>query len=189
VFFHEGRYGQFCRSYSTRFSVGGATLTYLGLGNSLRVSVPSTVSFNCVEQYMHYAKAVCFGDSEMASAILHTGLRWKHRQFSQKVKGYDVNVWKGVQSTVLFFGNLTRFVARYDDAMLLASTGDCPLYDVGGSLLWGIGVGEPRAREMWLLGEPFEGENLQGQALERVRCCIRELLYRGLIARSPVSVC
>lgn len=123
-------------------------------------------TFNCVEQYMMWSKAILFKDNETAEQILRESNPAKIKGLGRQVKGYKDSYWASVRYEIVKEGLLAKF-SQNDDLreQLLDTNGkfaECAKNDC----IWGIGLGiqDPRRidRMQW------NGQNLLGFALEEV---------------------
>ena len=124
--------------------------------------------FTSVEQYMMYRKAITFGDTETAQAILSTDNVGKIKALGRSVLGYSDIVWNGIRQIVVYRALLEKFRQNPDLKTQLLAThphtlAECALQDK----IWGIGMTmhdeyrfEP---DLWL------GHNLLGFTLIMVR--------------------
>jgi ribA/ribD-fused uncharacterized protein len=150
VFFWSGPYSQW---YPSVFALEGRT-------------------YNCAEQYMMYCKAKLFGDHESARQIYAAKDPAVQKQLGRAVAGFDEDTWKLFREGVVFQGSLAKYSQNEDLHKKLLATGTRTLVEASPKdRVWGIGLGEddPRA----LNPQQWQGQNLLGIALMRVRCCLR----------------
>ncbi|PCE30327.1 NADAR family protein [Burkholderia ubonensis] len=126
------------------------------------------VTFNCVEQFMMYSKALLFDDRATAEAILASTSPREQKRLGRSVRGFDEARWLKVREPIVFVGCREKFRQNEAFATVLRATGstilvEASLYD----RVWGVGLGEHDPR----IGDPsaWQGLNLQGNALMRVR--------------------
>lgn len=146
TFFWKSRLSQWHRSL---FVVGDVTFTY-------------------AEQYMMYAKALLFGDSNTAAQILAAETPQEQQALGRIVRGFDASVWVLFREGIVFSGNYARFSQNPDQRELLLATRGTTLVEASPyDRIWGIGLAadDPLAlqRSQWL------GLNLLGETLTRVR--------------------
>ena len=125
-------------------------------------------TFTSMEQYMMYRKAITFGDTETAQAILSTDNVGKIKALGRSVRNYDDTLWNGVRQIIVYRGLLEKFRQNPDlKAQLLATyphtLAEAALQDK----IWGIGISnhdESRYEpDLW------PGHNLLGFTLMMVR--------------------
>lgn len=130
------------------------------------------ITFNSVEQYMMYHKAVQFGDTVTAREIMKTKSFGRMKELGRMVRNYDDHVWSAVRYDVVKQGVLLKFSQNKDLAKRLLSTGnsllaECAVHDT----IWGIGMSMHNKNktnpDMW------KGQNLLGRALMEVRDMLR----------------
>ena len=124
--------------------------------------------FSSVEQYMMYRKAVIFGDTETAAAILATDDPGKIKALGRSVRGYSETVWNGIRQIVVYRGLLEKFRQNPDLKRQLLATAphtlaECALRDN----IWGIGM--TMHDEYRFEPDLWQGQNLLGFALMMVR--------------------
>lgn len=59
--------------------------------------------------YMHYRKAVLFGDREMIANILRAETPHDAKKLGRQVAGFDAIVWEANREQIVFQGNLFKF--------------------------------------------------------------------------------
>ena len=155
IFFHKTTEpnGFLCNWYPSPFTMDGIT-------------------FNCVEQYMMYQKAVIFRDSTTATAILAASDPSTQKKLGRSVSGYDHNVWAGMRQMVVLRGLMAKFGQNERLKDQLLATGDAYLVEASKhDRNWGIGVDlKDDARKD---ASNWQGSNLLGFALMEVRRMIR----------------
>ena len=124
--------------------------------------------FSSVEQYMMYRKAVTFGDTETAQAILSTDNVGKIKTLGRSVLGYSDRVWNGIRQIVVYRALLEKFRQNPDLKDKLLATAphtlaECALQDK----IWGIGM--TMHDEYRFEPDLWEGQNLLGFTLMMVR--------------------
>lgn len=133
----------------------------------------STMVFNCTEQYMMFAKAVCFGDWYLACKIMEATSPKVQKELGRKVADYDEERWKSVRKAVVFEANYHKFSQHeYLRDVLMSTNGTACVEASPYDRVWGIGLAatDPRAyyRSLW------NGENLLGEVLDDVRKTLME---------------
>ncbi|WP_334021825.1 NADAR family protein [Burkholderia orbicola] len=126
------------------------------------------VDFNCVEQFMMYAKAMLFDDHEVAAKILETPSPKKQKQLGRDVSGFDEEIWLRSRESIVFVGCREKFRQNPDQGRVLSGTGSTILVEASRSdCIWGAGIGQwdPRITDP----AKWPGLNLLGNTLMRVR--------------------
>lgn len=130
------------------------------------------IKFNCSEQYMMYAKAMLFGDTEMASAILAERSPREQKALGRKVRGYDDATWAAKCLDVMFIGLLAKFEQNPEMAKVLLDTEDNEIVEASPyDIIWGVGLSESDPRI--LDKTQWRGTNYLGVVLMRVREALR----------------
>ena len=124
--------------------------------------------FTSVEQYMMYRKAITFGDTETAQAILSTDNVGKIKALGRSVLGYSDTVWNGIRQIVVYKGLLEKFRQNPDLKTQFLATAphilaECALRDN----IWGIGM--TMHDEYRFHPDLWQGRNLLGFTLMMVR--------------------
>ena len=124
--------------------------------------------FSSVEQYMMHRKALTFGDTETAAAILATDNVGKIKALGRSVRNYDDTVWNGIRQIVVYKGLLEKFRQNPDLKRQLLATAphilaECAMQDK----IWGIGLS--MHDEYRFEPDLWEGQNLLGFTLMMVR--------------------
>ena len=126
------------------------------------------IAYSSAEQYMMHQKAVIFGDTETANAILATSDPGKIKALGRSVQNYSDTVWNGVRQIVVYRGLLEKFRQNEDLKQQLLAThphilAECALQDK----IWGIGM--TMHDEYRFEPDLWEGQNLLGFTLMMVR--------------------
>lgn len=155
ICFHnpDEEYGFLSNWYESHFSINGIT-------------------YNSMEQYMMYMKALCFNDLETGNMILSTNDVTEIKSLGRSVKNYNENIWNGVRQVVIYKGLLSKFNQNEDMKKCLLQTGDsflaeCAVKDT----IWGIGISMTNPDRLDIT--KWNGQNLLGYALMIVREDIR----------------
>ena len=124
--------------------------------------------FTSVEQYMMYRKAITFGDTETAQAILSTDNVGRIKALGRSVPGYSDTVWNGIRQIVVYCALLEKFRQNPDLKNQLLAThphilAECALQDK----IWGIGM--TMHDEYRFEPDLWPGQNLLGFTLMMVR--------------------
>lgn len=143
--------------------------------------------FNCVEQFMMFAKAKMFGDERAACKIMATSDPGKQKALGRQVQGYDDAIWAAKRLNIVAVGCREKFAQNPALLAGLMATKDTKIVEASPyDKVWGIGLGEhdPRALDpsKWL------GLNLLGQALMEVRAqlSLKEALNQPPGGAAPV---
>lgn len=126
------------------------------------------IGFSSMEQYMMYAKAICFGDQDIADRILDTDDVAEIKALGRMVKNYDDHFWSGVRQISVYEGLYAKFSQNAELKTQLLATGDAVLAECAvQDRIWGIGLSmhDPNRldRNAW------RGQNLLGYALMMTR--------------------
>lgn len=129
-------------------------------------------TFSSSEQYMMFAKAMLFGDSETAERILAEPNPRKQKALGRQVRNYVDAVWQENAEDLMFPGLLAKFSQNAGASEQILATGDTLLVEAApDDFIWGIGLEEsdPRCldKAQWL------GLNKLGKVLTRVREAIK----------------
>ena len=138
--------------------------------------VDNEKEYNCAEQYMMSEKARMFNDTETERKIMESFSPNEQKKLGRQVKGFDLVQWNQECRDIVFRGNLAKFRQNADLRHLLLKTGNKILVEASPyDTIWGIGLSaeDPRAldKAQWL------GTNWLGEALMRVRCNIKKLVF------------
>ncbi len=126
------------------------------------------ITFNCGEQYMMYAKAMLFGDQEMAQKILAAKDPAEQKKLGRQVRGFDHSIWENRSAQILASGLMQKFKQHDDFKQLLLSTEGNILVEASKwDKIWGVGLDEKDPRIL----DPYQwqGENRLGKVLTTVR--------------------
>ena len=126
------------------------------------------IPYSSVEQYMMHRKALTFGDTETAAAILTTDDPGKIKALGRSVLGYNDTVWNGIRQIVVYNGLLEKFRQNPELKRQLLATAphtlaECALRDS----FWGIGM--TLYDEYRFEPDLWQGQNLLGFTLMMVR--------------------
>lgn len=126
-------------------------------------------TFNCVEQYMMWSKAMLFKDTESAQKILSSSNPHDIKALGRKVKNFDDAKWCAVCRDVVFTACYAKFTQsdRLKSMILKFPSNtefvECSPYD----RRWGIGLSASDTRSddksLW------QGSNWLGECLSKVR--------------------
>jgi ribA/ribD-fused uncharacterized protein len=131
--------------------------------------------YNCAEQYMMHQKAVLFGDTEIANAILRARTPKEHKSLGRQVANFNDKIWNKNCQDIVYKGSLAKFTQNeklYDALMHEKHRGKEFVEASPVDAIWGIGLDESKARHM--NPSQWRGKNLLGKILTRVRDDILE---------------
>ena len=146
TFFYKGPFSQFCPS----------------------PFVENGIEFGCCEQYMHYHKAMFFGDEQTAKKILNTSIPMMQKTLGREVKNFDNFVWERVREYFVFTGKVVKFRTHKDLCGLLMKTEKTLLVECSPTdETWGIGlaIDNPDIYDK----SKWKGFNLLGMSITAVR--------------------
>lgn len=126
------------------------------------------VQFNCTEQFMMYRKAMLFGDTETAQAVLAEPVPRAQKALGRQVKNFDDALWVAHREQIMFDGCYAKFSQNPAMKAALLATGEHLLVEASpDDRIWGIGLHEtdPLAHDP----ATWQGLNLLGKALMQVR--------------------
>ena len=193
VFFYRTQeipYGIFSQWYMAHFSVSNPQMHFAYLASTRTdaslddVATKALVenmkgskgfTFTGAEQYMMYAKAVYFGDGDVAYKIMKTGDPKGQKSLGRSIKSFSDPEWLLVREKIGEEANVAKFGG--DEAMkkTLLGTGDKGIYEASTrDNVWGIGFSEGIARNMYADGTTEAwGENILGKSLVKARTRLR----------------
>ena len=126
------------------------------------------VEFNTAEQAMMYAKAMLFGDTDIAGQILVTSDARKQKALGRKVRGFDAAMWDANKEDIVREANRAKFGQNEGLRRKLFQTGHKTLVEAApNDAIWGIGIDEATARVT--PPDQWPGQNLLGRILTEVR--------------------
>ncbi len=136
-----------------------------------RVMTIEGVRFTCCEQWMHWRKALLFGDTVVAAAILAESEPAGQKALGRQVTAFSADTWAAVARDIVMRGNIAKFSQHPDLLARLRATCGTTLVEASPhDRIWGIGLpkDDPRAaqRETWL------GTNWLGNILTEVRVAL-----------------
>lgn len=139
----------------------------------IRNFVVKNITFNCVEQFMMYCKAMLFGDVEIAKQILAELVPQKQKMLGRKVKGYVESIWNDKGDNFVYIGAKAKFLQNLDLRAFLLSTRSSILVEASPTdTKWGIGMS---MYDQGVFNEAnWRGDNRQGRILMLIRQEIQE---------------
>ena len=126
------------------------------------------ITFNCMEKYMMYNKALLFDDKKTAYEILKSNQPKAIKELGRKVNNFNGDVWDKIKYTIVITGNYHKFSQNADLRNFLLSTKNKILAEASPyDKVWGIKMKYDDEN----IENPFlwKGENLLGFALMEVR--------------------
>ncbi len=156
-FWHEyDMYGEFSQWFYSPFVVEG-------------------IRYETAEQYMMSRKALLCEDLIRYALILNEPDPARCKKLGREVRNFEKyqSQWEACREEVIYHGNLAKFRQNETAKEVLLSTGDKILAEASPiDAVWGIGMDarDPRCRDP----QKWNGENLLGKALMRVRDMLRK---------------
>ena len=150
VFFWNGIYSQW---YPSKVIIDGKT-------------------FNTMEQWMMYSKAMLFKDQEHADLIMESDLPAEQKRYGRAVRNFDAKKWEAVAFDIVKKGNYEKFTQHPKLQKELLETGNRTLVEASPvDKIWGIGMAErdPGVENP----KNWRGQNLLGKAVTEVREIIK----------------
>lgn len=136
----------------------------------------NNISYTSMEQYMMYAKAVCFNDKKIAQEILLTDDFAKIKALGRQVANYNESYWNGMRQIIVYEGLYAKFSQNEDLKNKLLATNnailaECALKDK----IWGIGL-TMKDHQRYDISK-WKGTNLLGYTLMMVRDKLKRDFY------------
>ena len=128
----------------------------------------NNLTFNCMEKYMMYNKALLFDDKKIAEEILNNNQPKTIKGLGRKVSNFKDETWDKVKYTIILKGNYHKFSQNNDLRNFLLNTKNKILVEASPyDKVWGIKMKYDNEN----IENPFfwQGENLLGFALMEVR--------------------
>ena len=125
-------------------------------------------TYNCVEQYFCYKKAVTFNDEESARLIMETSEPAKQKSLGRKIKNFHSAAWKNMMEQTMEEGIQAKFTQNHEFKDKLLKTRGKILGEASPrDNIWGIGLGLHSGEV--LDSHAWKGSNLLGKLLMKVR--------------------
>ena len=125
-------------------------------------------TYATAEHFMMAAKALLFGDAEMADRIRDAPHPGAAKELGRQVRGFDEQRWAERRFDLVVTGNLAKFSQHPELRDFLVGTGGRVLVEASPrDRIWGIGLAAEH--EHSTLPERWPGLNLLGFALMEVR--------------------
>jgi ribA/ribD-fused uncharacterized protein len=130
------------------------------------------IQFDCSEQYLMWAKAIFFGDTETAVLILAAQCPLEAKERGDKIKGVDESIWSRECVSLAVMGLCAKFSQNPRMKKELLDTQSKIIVEANPhDRIWGVGLEEHDDKiwdkDQWL------GENRQGIALMQTRDILR----------------
>ncbi|MDI2113266.1 NADAR family protein [Commensalibacter nepenthis] len=126
------------------------------------------IEFNCTEQWMHWKKAMIFGDQAVAQKILLAKSPFDQKKLGREVSNFNATLWGAVSVDIVFRGNIEKFSQNPELLKRLSLSQGTLLVEASPyDTIWGIGLdaSDPKA----LHQDQWQGQNLLGNIVTRVR--------------------
>lgn len=141
---------------------------YLSQWNMESFMDHSGVEFSCAEQYMMSKKALLFGDAEMNALIMAADHPRDMQKYGRQVRGYNQEIWNANACTIVYQGNLYKFMQNpLLCAKLITTRGTILVEASPYDSVWGIALAEDD--ELALNQETWRGTNWLGYTLTNLR--------------------
>lgn len=128
------------------------------------------IKFNCMEQYMMYAKAKLFNDDKIAADVLKEPQPASQKALGRKVKGFDQTIWDSKKENIIVAGLIHKFDQNEHLRDCLIYSKRYRLVEASYDKIWGCGFREKDAK---INNEAnWTGENLLGNCLEKARAVL-----------------
>jgi ribA/ribD-fused uncharacterized protein len=127
--------------------------------------------FNCCEQWMMVCKAILFNDGQTFRKIMDEKSPSKQKDLGREVQNYDNDIWNNYKYRIVFDGNEYKFDQNPELKEFLCSFHPFTTFAEASpwDKIWGIGLGPDDARAYDI--NTWQGENLLGKAITRLRWC------------------
>ena len=126
------------------------------------------IEYSCVEQFMMYKKAILFEDTLTGKKILSAKSPATIKKLGKSVTPFIESIWKEKREEIVYEGIRAKFEQNPELLQKLLATGDAMLVEASPQdSIWGIGLSAAEARRV--SPDKWEGENLLGKILMRVR--------------------
>ena len=118
------------------------------------------------------SKTELFGDQQSVVKIKRTNNPVEQKRLGHKIQNYRQDKWKIEVEDILFKGLRAKFEQNSEAANFLLATGDITIIEANPKDS-GFGVGlDLRQQDIWKR-EMWNGSNIQGKTLEKVRSILR----------------
>jgi ribA/ribD-fused uncharacterized protein len=126
------------------------------------------LTFDTVEQYMHWRKALLFGDTEIAAKILAAKDPAVCKALGRRVRNFDAKIWSAQAIEIVERGIALKFEQNPELRRILLSTSGSVLVECAeNDSIWGIGINkrDQKCQDV----NTWKGTNLLGVCLMHVR--------------------
>lgn len=125
------------------------------------------IKFNCVEQYMMFAKAKFFKDEETALKIMKSSNPGEQKALGRTVKNFSAPRWNAIARHTVFVGCNNKFKNNPDLLKELEKTKGTLLVEASPiDCIWGVGL--PIGPDVYDRSK-WKGTNWLGEVLTDVR--------------------
>jgi ribA/ribD-fused uncharacterized protein len=130
------------------------------------------VTYPSAEHFMMTAKALLFGDAEMAARIPVAAHPGEAKELGRQVNGFSEQLWAARRFDLVVAGNVAKFGQNPELRQFLLGTGDRVLVEASPrDRIWGIGMSA--GNELAISPGQWRGLNLLGFALMEARHQLR----------------
>ena len=154
---------------TTFFYKGELSQWYGGFKNQNSSFYYDEKKFNCAEQWMMAQKVRLFGDLESYNFILATDNPREHQRIGRQIFDYKQSTWDNHKEKIVFYGNLLKFTQNPHLRKILINSGDEFVEASPIDKIWGIGIGLDYISEIHCDSKNWDGQNLLGKALTKVK--------------------
>lgn len=129
--------------------------------------------FSTAEHWLHYYKAILFGDKEIAIKILEAKNPYEAKILGRKVSNYNEKIWNEKRVSIAIEGNILKFSQNPTLLKALLDTNDKILVEASPTdTIWGIGLSitDPKAYKP----TEWNGQNLLGKVLNETKKLLRK---------------
>lgn len=127
-----------------------------------------TMTFFCTEQAFMWAKAIYFGDDEIAEKIMNATSPSECKKLGREVRNYNDVAWSKIRYEIMRDVNYAKFSQNMELRIMLFHTcyGKKIVEASPIDTIWGVGI--PLEDDAIVLEENWKGQNLLGKALTEV---------------------
>ena len=141
------------------------------------------ITFNSVEQYYQYKKAIFFDDFHTAKRILDCDDPFKIKRLGRRVSSFNHSIWRKVCKSIMRRGVYLKFSNKRLASILLRTKGliaEANPYDN----FYGIGlcISDPRA----LNPHKWRGQNVMGKILISIRNTLNSVSDQNFFKKKDV---
>jgi len=131
------------------------------------------ITYSCCEQYMMAKKAKLFNDGEVYNLIMSEEHPSIQKGLGRSVRNYNQYIWDKHKFDIVVNANYLKFTQDETLKKLLLSTRDKTIVEASPEdTIWGIGL---LYNDNRVLDESnWQGENLLGKAIMKVRTMLKE---------------